>query len=211
MMINVTDGSRARLVQAALTAFSTRGYDGVSLRDIERQAGVNRGLVAHHFGTKERLWQEAVDLLMAQFHEEVVRYEDVISDLPTEERARILIRVLVRFSARAPEFFRLLIMNGNQDTEYTAYLIDRIRPSIELLLGLADETGERTAREKATLLYTVAGALATIFTIPVQCKALFGVDPTEPDFVDGFIQDAIALFRPLLVTGERNGQVAALS
>lgn len=199
-MINGTDGSRARLVQAALTAFSTRGYEGVSLRDIERQAGVNRGHVAHHFGTKERLWQEAVDLLMGQFHEEVIRYEDVMSDLPPEERIRILIRVLVRFSARAPEFFRLLIMNGNQETEYVAYLVERIRPSIDLLLGLADETGTRTPKEKATLLYMVAGAVATIFTIPAQSKALFGVDPMEPAFVDGFIQDAIALFRPLLLT-----------
>ena len=200
MITNGTDGSRARLVQAALTAFSTRGYDGVSLRDIERQAGVNRGHVAHHFGSKERLWQEAVDLLMAQFHEEVVRYEDVMSDLPPEERIRIFIRVLVRFSARAPEFFRLLIMNGNQETEYVSYLIERMRPSIEILLDIADETGRRTPREKATLLYMVAGAIATIFTIPAQSKALFGVDPTEPEFIDGFIQDAIALFRPLLVS-----------
>jgi AcrR family transcriptional regulator len=161
---------------------------------------VNRGHVAHHFGTKERLWQEAVDLLMGQFHEEVIRYEDVMSDLPPEERTRILIRVLVRFSARAPEFFRLLIMNGNKETEYVAYLIERIRPSIDLLLSLADETGTRTPKEKATLLYMVAGAIATIFTIPAQSKALFGVDPTEPEFIDGFIQDAIALFRPLLLT-----------
>jgi TetR/AcrR family transcriptional regulator len=198
MAISGTDGSRARLLQAALAAFSSRGYDGVSLRDIERQAGVNRGHVAHHFGTKERLWQESVDLLLAQFHDEVVRYEDLMADLPPEERIRILIRVLVRFSARAPEFFRLLIMNGDQEADYSDYLVERIRPSIELLLDLADETGDRTPREKATLLYMVAGAVATIFTIPAQCRALFGVDPREADFVDGFIKDAVALFMPLL-------------
>jgi AcrR family transcriptional regulator len=43
------------LIAAALKAFTPAGYDGVSVREIERKAGVNRGLVSYHFGTREVL------------------------------------------------------------------------------------------------------------------------------------------------------------
>lgn len=52
--------TRGRLVLAAVESFTSAGYDGVSVREIERRAGVNRGLVAYHFGSKEALWKETV-------------------------------------------------------------------------------------------------------------------------------------------------------
>jgi AcrR family transcriptional regulator len=50
--------SLCRLEQSALTLFSSRGYDGTSLRDIAVAAGVPLSLIDRHFGHKIQLFQE---------------------------------------------------------------------------------------------------------------------------------------------------------
>lgn len=45
--------SRARIRNAALHQFATRGFAGTPLRAIAAEAGVAIGLISHHFGSKE--------------------------------------------------------------------------------------------------------------------------------------------------------------
>lgn len=53
-------GGRMRLLLVAMRLFATRGFDGVSVRDIAADAEVSPGLIKHHFGSKEGL-RDAVD------------------------------------------------------------------------------------------------------------------------------------------------------
>lgn len=52
---------RAALLQAALSHFAERGFEGASTRAIAERAGVPQGLVRHHFGSKDGLFREVVD------------------------------------------------------------------------------------------------------------------------------------------------------
>jgi TetR/AcrR family transcriptional regulator, repressor of fatR-cypB operon len=49
------DDKRARLLDAALALFETRGFDGVAVPEIARAAGVAVGTVYRYFDTKEAL------------------------------------------------------------------------------------------------------------------------------------------------------------
>ncbi len=48
-----TEVTRQKLLDAATHLFAYRGYDGVTVRDIEKSADVHRGLVAYHFTDKD--------------------------------------------------------------------------------------------------------------------------------------------------------------
>jgi AcrR family transcriptional regulator len=48
-------GMRARVLDAAATAFQTRGYHATGIHDIARSAGVTGGALHHHFSTKKAL------------------------------------------------------------------------------------------------------------------------------------------------------------
>jgi AcrR family transcriptional regulator len=54
------EDTRGAILQAARASFSERGYDGTSLRQVAREAGVDPALVAHYFGTKEALFAESL-------------------------------------------------------------------------------------------------------------------------------------------------------
>lgn len=45
--------SRDRLIEATIRLLAERGYAGTSLAEIGRASGLSRGLVTHHFGSKE--------------------------------------------------------------------------------------------------------------------------------------------------------------
>jgi AcrR family transcriptional regulator len=51
--------SRARILEAARQAFTERGYDSATIRDIAKRADVAVGLVLRHFTTKQELFLAA--------------------------------------------------------------------------------------------------------------------------------------------------------
>lgn len=50
------DETKEKILAAAARLFASRGLDGVTTREICREAGVNGALVNYHFGTKENLY-----------------------------------------------------------------------------------------------------------------------------------------------------------
>jgi AcrR family transcriptional regulator len=52
--------TRQRLIDAAVELFSENSYDDVAVGDIARAAGVAHGLLFHYFGSKRRIYLEAV-------------------------------------------------------------------------------------------------------------------------------------------------------
>ena len=57
--------SRERLLDAARRLFAERGYNGVSVRDIATEAGVNSASIGYYFGGKEKLLAEVYRLSCA--------------------------------------------------------------------------------------------------------------------------------------------------
>ncbi|MGW7576781.1 TetR/AcrR family transcriptional regulator [Streptomyces sp. NPDC054765] len=58
-------GARERILAAARTEFAERGYDKTSVRGIGKAAGVDAALVHHYFGTKEQVFEAAIELTVA--------------------------------------------------------------------------------------------------------------------------------------------------
>ena len=55
-------GTREAILAAARGQFAAQGYDRTSMRGIAAEAGVDQALVAHFFGSKQRLFVEVVRL-----------------------------------------------------------------------------------------------------------------------------------------------------
>ena len=75
------DDVKAALRRSAAQLFASKGPDGVSLREIAQAAGVNHGLIHRHFGSKEALRQEAMEMMAEEIREELVRGDGSVGDL----------------------------------------------------------------------------------------------------------------------------------
>jgi AcrR family transcriptional regulator len=183
--------TREQLIATAAAAFADSGFDGVSIRDIERRAGVNRGLVAHYFGTKDALWHASVDWLMREFASDFERYRDLIRLVSVPERPRIFMKVFLHFVQKHPEFFRLIVMEGNKATKRSQELSERyMRPLEEFWRTTTGVDPDLPAENHAIRHFILLGT-SLVFATPEYARQMFGIDPADEDFADHFA-DVIA-------------------
>ena len=52
------EATRESILDAATALFVDRGYEGVSMSAIAKDAGVTKSLIHHHFGTKAELYRD---------------------------------------------------------------------------------------------------------------------------------------------------------
>ncbi|MEZ4405009.1 MAG: TetR/AcrR family transcriptional regulator [Polyangiales bacterium] len=83
------EGTRAAIVDAALTLFAERGPAGATLADIAVAVGLSKGAVTHHFDSKDAL----VDVVLARCADALTAAADgAVSDAdPPLARARALL------------------------------------------------------------------------------------------------------------------------
>ncbi|WP_208943722.1 TetR/AcrR family transcriptional regulator [Paracidovorax avenae] len=63
------EATRARLLAAARVAFAARGYAQTSMDDFTGEAGLTRGALYHHFGSKEGLLAAVIEQIEAEVGE----------------------------------------------------------------------------------------------------------------------------------------------
>lgn len=103
--------SRARILFVAKRLIAERGRDAVSLRDITTAANVNVASVSYHFGSKDELFQAAVDDALRTI---ATSYERELVALPSRTNvstiAATLVKTLVRWLRTENRQDRILAM-----------------------------------------------------------------------------------------------------
>ena len=59
-------GGRERIINEASRLFATKGYDGVSMREVAEASGMTKAALYYHFENKESLYFSAVQSLLQQ-------------------------------------------------------------------------------------------------------------------------------------------------
>ena len=130
--------SLEEIFRVSLKAFATLGYDGVSLRMLNRELGGSHNLLNGRFGSKEALWYATVDWAFAPLAQRVATAFDPTLTDPLEQ-VRVFIRVFLLYSADHPELVGLMNIEGQQDTERLAYIFNTyIEPAMKPLRRLLD-------------------------------------------------------------------------
>ncbi len=187
--------TRERILKAALEAFSERGFDGATTRDIAAQAGVNLGLIKYYFDSKLKLWRAAVDEAFATLKRALGGGLEQDTVLDGRERTRTLIRRYVHFVAAHPEFVRLMHDEGKRGGPRMRWLVDRhVRPLFDSTAGIFSDAQRRGLLPAGIAPvhwhYILAGSVGLIFHQAEECKRLTGLDPAD-DAVAAAHADAV--------------------
>jgi AcrR family transcriptional regulator len=105
--------TKARLLGVGIRIFAEKGYSGATVDEIVDEANVNKRMVYHYFGSKEKLYQAA----LKEVYERLANVEVKIFAEPhnLEETIREIIQLYFAFLQENPEFVNLLLWeNLNQ-------------------------------------------------------------------------------------------------
>jgi AcrR family transcriptional regulator len=107
---------RAQLVDAAATAFLARGFDGTSMDDVARQAGVTRLIVYRNFDSKDALYTAVLESVT-----ELMREEFDGRDLDDVLAAGGIVGGLLGIARQRPDAFRLLWRQAAHEPDFAEF------------------------------------------------------------------------------------------
>lgn len=179
--------TRERLLEAAIQCFATSGYDAASTRQIETAAGVKRGLIGYHFGTKDALWKAAALWVFDRATDELLAAEAGAANVDPVGRLRYFVRAYVRFCARNPEVNRLMIREGMDNDWRLDWLVEHIvRPWYDRVRGLFEEARSLGAAPDMPyhhFYYVFIGASSLLFSMAPEAERLAGIDPSDESVI----------------------------
>jgi TetR/AcrR family transcriptional regulator len=100
--------TRSAILDAAITEFAERGFEGASIRAIADRLGLQHPLITYHYRSKDILWRAAAEHAFAQIRAgwDTTAPED--SDLQPVARLREEYATLFRYTVAFPEFHRFM-------------------------------------------------------------------------------------------------------
>ncbi len=86
------------ILRAAAETFYRCGFDGTTLDDIARDAGIGRTSLYHYFDSKEEIYERLVNNVIGSFDVQ----EELSRDIPAEERLERLVRARLEQTTTHP-------------------------------------------------------------------------------------------------------------
>ncbi|TDT20945.1 TetR family transcriptional regulator [Streptomyces sp. BK208] len=115
--------TRDRILATAREEFSERGYEKTSVRGIAKAASVDPALVHHYFGTKEQVFEAAVEVAFAPALEAPEAIADGPLDAIGERLTRFILGVWENPATRTP---LLAIVRSAVNNETAAAVFRRL-------------------------------------------------------------------------------------
>jgi len=162
------DSVRAALIQTGARLFAERGPDGVSVREVAREAGVNHGLVHRHFGSKDGLLQQ----VMASLASEVAGA--IGPENSTETLSQLLVDIFGATSQRL--HWRILaraLLDGEDPNE-----LQQEFPVVDRMLAAARRGTDSRLSAEALVTILLAGGLGVLVFEP-YLRAATGQDDAQ--------------------------------
>lgn len=166
--------TRDRILDAAREEFSERGYEKTSVRGIAKAAGVDSALVHHYFGTKEQVFEAAVEVAFAPALAAPTAVEDGPLDGIGERLTRFIFGVWENPATRAP----LLAIIRSAVNNDTAAAVFRRLIAAQLLRRIAQRVDLPDAEIRAELAAAqLVGVAMLRYVIKVEPLASADVEP----------------------------------
>jgi TetR/AcrR family transcriptional regulator len=176
-----------QILDVAFRAFATYGYDGVSVRMLNRELGVSHNLIHQRFRSKKGLWYAAVDRAFGSEVAELARtFDPTLSD-PLDQLGNT-IRQFVRYSAAHPALLGLMNIEGRVESDRLDYIYDNyvapaLAPFGRLLEFLVSKGRIRPVSLRTLWLLIGHGAVAAFTLLPLA-RRIAETDPLDPAEVD---------------------------
>jgi len=163
------------ILEVAKRLFARRGFDGVSIRDVATEAGVNKALVFYYFQTKATLLDEVLE---GYYRDHVAALEGPLhAEGSPSERLHRVIDGYLDFMAGHYAYARIVqqeIARGGNMKRIRQSLGDLLLFTETTLQDLVPKAGPQAARH---LFITVSGLVNQYYAFAPALGERWGTDP----------------------------------
>jgi AcrR family transcriptional regulator len=143
--------TRRQILETARTVFGEVGYERATIRGIARAAGVDKSSVVKYFGTKQKLFEEAVTW--------TIPIQDVVSEDPSQT-AENLARGMLAAWAADPNSPMAVLLRASMTSEEAAQIL-RTHITYHAISSIATTIDRPDARLRAALIGAMLMGIAS--------------------------------------------------
>jgi TetR/AcrR family transcriptional regulator len=175
--------TRARVVDAAITAFGGRGYDATSLDAIAAELGVRKQTILYYFPSKEALLDAAIDRAGGELSE--VLEGALASAGQGWDRVEAVVRSVFRLAARKPELLGLIREVSRLGPPPTTRLTTALDPLIQRATAFLEGEMDGGAMRRHDPRLLLLAAYSTVIGVATEVEVLraLGYEPTARSLV----------------------------
>jgi AcrR family transcriptional regulator len=189
--------TRERILDAALSAWGTRGYDGTSLDTLAGGLGITKQAILYWFPSKEALLDAVIARSAAELSAVLVRALEGAGD--GWDKVEAVVRSVFRLAARRPELLGLVREVSRLGPPAATRMIEELQPlarrASEFLQAEMD-AGHMRRHDPNLLLLAIYSTVIGMVTEVDVMRAL-GEEPTARSLVRRR-DDVLALLRSAL-------------
>lgn len=178
------DATATLILKAALSHFSTRGFEGTSTAAVAKDAGVAQSVLHYHFKTKELLWQATITELFERVNREFPFSVDLSEEADITAILKQIIRRHMEVASVYPEMARLIIIEGSFPTKRLDWLTEAYFRGtfrhFDRVLDAARKQGTIGDAPNYLLTNIIYAAGSVLFSVAPMIQSSYGVDITNP-------------------------------
>ncbi|MFM0211992.1 TetR/AcrR family transcriptional regulator [Paraburkholderia sediminicola] len=182
--------TRSAILHAALTEFSSKGFEVASIRSIADRIGMQHPLITYHFRSKEILWQAVAEYVFERVRQE--RDASLLSLGPASavDRLRLAYRALFRFTVAFPDFHRFILQESLGSSSRLQWLADAfLKPLIGWLLPQIRAAQQEQALpnvEPIVFHYMLISLTSTLSGFGPEFSATSDLSPSGPALAEDY-------------------------
>ncbi|MGB3072515.1 MAG: TetR/AcrR family transcriptional regulator [Ottowia sp.] len=171
------------ILAAALKHFASSGFDGTSVQEIAKTAGVRHPLIHYHFGSKEGLWFAVMDRLFGELKSNFLTLSEVTMDLTALQTLKLICRAFVQVTSRSPE--RILIVRHElwASSPRLGWLLENhVMPVHRFIDGVAERAiaeGSLKPIPAPHFSHLLIGAATSFFLARPFIQKVYGIDSRD--------------------------------
>ena len=156
---------RDRLLDAALECLSTKGYARTTARELVAASGASLASIGYHFGSKDALLEQAIEMAFDRWTDEVARIVAAEGGAPSERLARGLAETIHAFERNRSALvaFMEALAQVERSDEIRQRLAGWYERTREMLADLIEQHSDGLegidARSAGSLLLAIADGL----------------------------------------------------
>ncbi|WP_066633553.1 TetR/AcrR family transcriptional regulator [Desulfolucanica intricata] len=191
-----SEETKQRILTAAENIFAHKGLDGARVDEIARQAKINKRMLYHYFGSKEKLYQAVLKKNFTKIY--TTGMLAATQGGGPKQKAEQIIRRYFYFLADNPEFVRLMGWETMQDGKYARNLLPEYLRECWPELSSILETGVREGVFRQDidirqLLVSVNALCLFYFTRRGMLQFIWPEDMTSPAMLEQRLEHILEL------------------
>lgn len=176
---------KEKIIKAAIAEFALKGLDGARVDEVARRSGVNKTLLYHHIGNKDRLFTAALEATYQTIRE---RQRDFLArQMDPETGVRQLVHLLMSIWVEHPEYGKLLAsenFHGGKHVKRSKLIGEMYQQLVDALNDLLKRGVEqgvfRAGIDPVDLYISISSLSAYYVAHQHTLNALFHIDAMEP-------------------------------